>query len=262
MDGQTVLITGASGFLGQHMVEVLLSNGATVLATDLNKSHNGTKNTSHHRFHYFSMDVGDLNEVKTTFDQIYDQNLFPNTIINNAAINPKVENKNITSMSRLENYDLAVWNEEINVGLTGAFIVTQCYLSKVLEDGIHGNIINIASDLGVIAPDQRLYREPTENPINAAVKPASYSVIKHGLVGFTKYLATYYPELIRANSISPSGFYNNQDEGFVTKLVNLIPKGRMAELNDINGILLLLCDEKSEYITGQNIVVDGGRSTW
>jgi NAD(P)-dependent dehydrogenase (short-subunit alcohol dehydrogenase family) len=262
MEGETVLITGANGFLGKHMVDLFLSKGAVVLATDLSADYSCKLTKNYDKFHYFKMDITDINQVIFTFDLIYEQCIFPNTIINNAAINPKIENDNITTMSRLENYDLEIWNKEISVGLSGAFTVTKSYVKILLRNNLKGNIVNIASDLGVIAPDQRLYSKPTDDKLCAAVKPVSYSVIKHGLIGLTKYLATYNPELIRANSISPGGFYNGQDQEFIDKLIKLIPQGRMAELKDIDGVLLLLCRAGSEYITGQNIIIDGGRSIW
>ena len=128
----------------------------------------------------------------------------------------------------------------------------------------NGVILNIASDLGVIAPDQRLYRQPhitrdEEQP----VKPVTYSVIKHGLIGLTRYLATYWAEQgVRVNAISPGGVFNNQDPAFVEKLTRLIPMGRMAAVDEYCAAIQFLCSDASSYMTGQNIVIDGGRSVW
>jgi NAD(P)-dependent dehydrogenase (short-subunit alcohol dehydrogenase family) len=127
-----------------------------------------------------------------------------------------------------------------------------------------GVILNIASDLGVIAPDQRLYRRDDATfEAEQPVKPVTYSVIKHGLVGLTKYLATYWAERgVRVNALSPGGVYTSQDPVFVDRLVALIPMGRMAKVTEYRAAVQFLCSDASRYMTGQNIVVDGGRSVW
>ena len=126
-----------------------------------------------------------------------------------------------------------------------------------------GIILNIASDLSVIAPDQRLYKVASLEPELQPVKPVTYSVIKAGLVGLTKYLATYWNEDgIRVNSLSPGGIYDGQPEEFVKKLSSLIPMGRMANRDEYQSAVQFLCSNASSYMTGQNIVIDGGRSVW
>jgi NAD(P)-dependent dehydrogenase (short-subunit alcohol dehydrogenase family) len=131
------------------------------------------------------------------------------------------------------------------------------------ESGQGGVIINIASDLGVIAPDQRLYRTEGLAPHLQPVKPVTYSVVKHGLIGLTKYLATYWCEQgVRCNSLSPGGVYANQDDVFVSKLVQLIPLGRMAAPDEYRGAIAFLCSDASMYMNGANLILDGGRSVW
>jgi NAD(P)-dependent dehydrogenase (short-subunit alcohol dehydrogenase family) len=126
-----------------------------------------------------------------------------------------------------------------------------------------GVIVNIASDLGVIAPDQRLYRVDGVAPEDQPVKPVTYSVVKHGLIGLTKYLATYWHEQgVRCNALSPGGVYAAQNDVFVSKLKQLIPLGRMAEADEYRGAIAFLCSDASAYMTGTNLVMDGGRSTW
>ena len=122
---------------------------------------------------------------------------------------------------------------------------------------------NIASDLAVISPDQRIYKMDNVDEINQPVKPITYSVIKHGIIGLTKYLSTYWSNKnIRVNALSPGGVFNDQDEVFVKKLINLIPMNRMANVDEYKAAIIFLCSDASSYMTGQNLIIDGGRSVW
>ena len=126
-----------------------------------------------------------------------------------------------------------------------------------------GVILNIASDLSVIAPDQRLYRRNGLDESAQEVKPVTYSVIKAGLIGLTRYLATYWADCgVRANALSPGGVFNDQGEDFVKRITSLIPLGRMANHDEYRSIIQFLCSDASSYLNGQNIVMDGGRSVW
>jgi len=148
------------------------------------------------------------------------------------------------------------------VGLTGALICSQIFGAEMAR-ARRGVILNIASDLGVIAPDQRIYRRPGVPAGRQMVKPVSYSVVKHGLIGLTKYLATYWAEQgVRANAISPGGVFNEQDKDFVRRLTALIPLGRMARLGEYKAAVVFLVSDASLYMNGANLVMDGGRSTW
>jgi NAD(P)-dependent dehydrogenase (short-subunit alcohol dehydrogenase family) len=155
------------------------------------------------------------------------------------------------------------WQLDLNVGLGGAFNCSKVFGYQMALSGSGGIIVNVASDLGVIAPDQRLYRiDGVENHLQP-VKPVTYSVVKHGLIGLTKYIATYWSDQgVRCNSISPGGVYVDQDEQFVIKLSKLIPMGRMARQDEYRGAIIFLCSEASSYLNGANLVVDGGRTAW
>ena len=164
--------------------------------------------------------------------------------------------------SRVENLTLDDWNYQVSVGLTGAFICTKYFGSKMAVNN-GGVILNISSDLSVISPDQRLYKISSAEENSQPVKPITYSVIKSGLVGMTKYLATYWSANgVRVNALSPGGVYEEQDSDFVKKISDLIPLGRMAKSNEYRSAVQFLCSDASSYMTGQNIVIDGGRSVW
>ncbi len=185
-------------------------------------------------------------------------------LVNNAAIDPKVTSTpGVMHSSRFEAFPVPQWQTEIAVGLTGAMLCSQVFGGAMALRG-RGVILNIASDLGVIAPDQRLYRQPhVTREEEQPVKPVTYSVIKHGLIGLTKYLATYWADKgVRVNAISPGGVFNNQDPAFVERLTRLIPMGRMAQVDEYRAAVQFLCSDASSYMTGQNMVMDGGRSVW
>lgn len=182
-------------------------------------------------------------------------------LVNNAAIDSKVTREaGLGEGSRVENFSLEQWNREIAVGLTGTFLCTRAFGSVMARRG-RGVILNIASDLSVIAPDQRLYRKADRPDDQQPVKPVTYSVIKTGLIGMTRYFAAYWAaDGVRVNALSPGGVANGQPDEFVTRLTSLIPLGRMARHDEYRGAVQFLCSDASAYMTGQNIVVDGGRS--
>ena len=181
-------------------------------------------------------------------------------LINNAAIDPKVQKDGVVETSRLENFSLYDWDFQLKVGLTGAMLCSQIFGQVMAKKG-EGVILNIASDLSVFAPDQRLYKKDGLSPDQQPVKPVTYSVIKHGLIGLTKYLATYWADQgVRCNALSPGGVFNGQGDDFVQKLTQLIPMNRMATKDEYRGAVQFLCSDASSYMNGQNIVMDGGRS--
>ena len=185
-------------------------------------------------------------------------------LINNAANNPKfeeIEQKKDLS-KRLETFSVSDWNADISVGLTGAFICSQIFgtLFAAQHEGV---ILNISSDLGVIAPDQRIYQQEGLAEEEQPTKPITYSVIKTGLIGMTRYLATYWANKgVRCNALVPGGVYTGQNEAFVKKLTNLIPMGRMAEADEYKAAVLFLCSDASKYMTGATLNMEGGRTCW
>jgi NAD(P)-dependent dehydrogenase (short-subunit alcohol dehydrogenase family) len=268
--GKTALITGASGMLGQEHAFALLETGAKVILTDISlKKLEETKEKLASSFEkpiiiIKLMDVTNPNEIQRVSKELIGDNLRVDILINNAAIDPKVDQNNmLEESSRLENFPLNQWNLQLSVGLTGAFLCSQVFGSKMAADKKGGVILNIASDLSIFSPDQRLYSIDGKPDDKQPVKPVSYSVIKTGLIGLTRYLATYWSNQgVRCNALSPGGVFNGQDENFVKRLTNLIPLNRMADANEYRSTIQFLCSDASAYMNGQNVVIDGGRSVW
>ncbi|MCS6761557.1 MAG: SDR family oxidoreductase [Candidatus Devosia symbiotica] len=260
------MITGAGGLLGWQHGAALAEIGAALILTDINIAAAEAAAQAIQsavpgaQVNAFVLDVTSLDAI-TDLGNASGQ---VDILVNNAAIDPKVTSSSgVAHASRLEVFTRAQWDLEIAVGLTGAMQCAQIFGAKMAKRG-SGAILNIASDLGVIAPDQRLYRpDPTRSLPSDPVKPVTYSVIKHGLIGLTKYLATYWAEHgVRVNALSPGGVFNNQNAEFVQRLTNLIPMGRMADVGEYRAAVQFLCSDASRYMTGQNLVIDGGRSAW
>ena len=265
---KTALITGAAGLLGNEHAKALLETGATVVLTDLNernlvKAYDSLKTEENkNRIHYKVMDVTRRKNIDEVSQTLQSAGMRLDILVNNAAIDPKVKAvQDLKETTRLENFPLEQWNLEISVGLTGAFLCGQVFGSAMASDKQGGVILNIASDLSVISPDQRLYRKEGLADEQQPVKPVTYSVIKAGLIGLTRYLATYWADKgVRANALSPGGVYAGQNEDFVQNLTSLIPMGRMAKVDEYRSAIQFLCSDASAYMNGQNIVMDGGRS--
>lgn len=270
LTGKTVLITGAAGLLGREHAAAVLATGATVVLTDIGQAALASARSALARHADASrivthvMDVSRLDAIKHVAGELLAANLRVDVLVNNAAIDPKVVGEQgVQETSRLENFPLDQWDLQIAVGLTGAFLCSQVFGTAMAQDGKGGVILNIASDLSVFSPDQRLYRKPGLADDMQPVKPVTYSVIKAGLVGLTRYLSTYWADRgVRANALSPGGVFNGQGEEFVQRLSALIPMGRMANIDEYHSAVQFLCSDASAYINGQNIVMDGGRSVW
>ncbi|MEO5808377.1 SDR family oxidoreductase [Devosia sp.] len=270
LDGRVALVTGAGGLLGFEHSAALIESGAHVVLTDLNEQVL-QKNIDRLRAQFgadcctpHAMNVTSEQSILDAATALSAAGRRIDILVNNAAIDPKVTAEpGVKESSRLENFDLASWNLQVSVGLTGAFLCAKVFGTRMAQDGKGGVILNIASDLSVIAPDQRLYRQDGRADNDQPVKPVTYSVIKAGLVGLTNYLSTYWADQgVRANALSPGGVYVGQNDAFVGRLTNLIPMGRMAQPNEYRGIVQFLCSDASAYMNGQNIVMDGGRSAW
>lgn len=265
LTGKVALITGAGGLLGPKHAEALIEAGCVVILTDHHEERAQQKsNFLNQKYgkevsHAFYMDVTDKQSIQDVADKFQKIDI----LINNAAKDPKVKKGgNLTVESRFETMTEEYWKEGIDAALNGTFLCSQVLGNKMLEQG-SGVILNIASDLGVIAPDQRLYRKEGVAEDKQNVKPITYSAAKWAIIGMTKYLAVYFAQKgIRVNCLSPTGVYNDHPEDFVKKLSSIIPMGRMADINEYKGAIVFLCSDASSYMTGENMVIDGGKTIW
>lgn len=265
---RVAIITGGAGLLGVKHAEAIAEMGGVPVLVDLFEDRAAAAAESI-RAQYdrpavgLGVDITQPEQVQAMLARTLESFGRVDILVNNAANNPKMEDKADGPVwSRFENFPLGVWNQDIAVGLTGAMLCSQVIGSQLAEQG-RGVILNIASDLAVIAPDQRIYRQPGLAEDQQPVKPVTYSVVKSGLIGLTLYLATYWADRgVRVNALSPGGVFNGQDPAFVQRLTNLIPLGRMAFKDEYQAAVVFLVSDASSYMTGFNMVMAGGRTAW
>ena len=248
-----IIVTGGSGLLGTQHCKAIKNAGGVPIIWDL---------VPHLEFESMIVDVTNKGDIISNLDTVIKKHGRVYGLVNNVANDPKVDGPQSSTWSRFEQYDLNHWNKDIQLGLTSAFLCSQVIGAHMAKNH-EGVIVNIASDLSVISPDQRLYKKEGLADDQQPVKPVGYSVVKHGLIGLTKYCATYWAEKnIRVNVLSPGGVQTDQDAEFVKRLESRIPMGRMAKETDYQAALIFLLSDASQYMTGQNLVMDGGRSVW
>jgi NAD(P)-dependent dehydrogenase (short-subunit alcohol dehydrogenase family) len=268
LEGQVIVITGAAGLLGKKHAEAIAAYGGTpilldlsqeavdILAKQLNEQF-GVKSTG------FAVDITNEKQIEENSNLLIKQYGKIDGLVNNAANNPKVEDSSEKNFSRLENFPIDIWNQDIAVGLTGAFLCSKHYGYQISQNPNGGNIVNISSDLGLMAPDQRLYAKQGLPEERQPVKPITYSIVKTGMIGLTRYLATYWAEKnVCCNAICPGGVENGQPEGFLKEVSSRIPMNRLASSDEYQGTLLWMLSEASSYLNGAIVPVEGGRTAW
>ncbi len=289
LKGKVVIITGGGGLIGmKHAEAVLEGEGIPVLldiaeagmqrakkclAEEYGEKPEGNEASAVDGSHgagvkepvieTFVTDITKRECLEEVRDVLLKKYGHIDALINNAANNPKVEggSKNLAA-TKFPDFPVDIWNADLAVGLTGAMLCAQVF-GGVMERQGKGVIINISSDYGLISPDQRVYRKEGIPEDEQIIKPVSYSVVKHGIIGLTKYLATYWAKKgIRVNTLCPASLANGQDEEFVKKLSDLIPMGRMSDPDEYVGTVLYMLSEASSYMTGATVVLDGGRTSW
>ncbi|MCH9711764.1 MAG: SDR family oxidoreductase [Proteobacteria bacterium] len=268
LDNKVIVITGATGLLGRKHAEAVACYGGTPILLDLSQQAvDSFANKLNDKYKIdsigFAIDITDEKSIKNNAKLLIDKFGKIDGLVNNAANNPKVEESSDKNFSRLENFPLNIWNDDINVGLTGSFLCAKHYGHKISKNPNGGSIVNISSDLGLIAPDQRLYAKDGIADDKQNVKPVTYSVVKTGLIGLTRYLATYWADKnVRCNAMCPGGVENGQPEEFLKEVNVRIPMGRMARADEYQGTMLWMLSDASSYLNGAIIPVEGGRTAW
>lgn len=261
LNKKNVLITGGGGFLAKFFAESILKfNGNPILidydSRGLNQNEAYLNKKTKKKIQKYLCDLTDEKKVSNLFSKLNKTLESYEVLINNAAPNPTIS-KVIKTDNSLENFSLNTWHNDINNGLTTAFLCTKYFLKS--KDKKQENILNISSDLGIIAPNQDLYRTRKKN----FFKPITYSVMKHGIIGLTKYCSTYaIKKNVRCNAIALGGVKNNQPDIFIKKINKLIPLGRMARKDEYGASIIYMISDASSYMNGSVVTIDGGRTSW
>jgi NAD(P)-dependent dehydrogenase (short-subunit alcohol dehydrogenase family) len=265
--GRVAVITGGGGLLGPRHAAAIAHHGGIPVLVDLRleTAERCARDIARERgvpACALQADITNDDAVRGVLANVLSRYGRLDILVNNAANNPKVEAPGEKAWSQVENFPLSQWNADIAVGLTGSFLCCQIMGAEMARRG-KGAIVNIASYLGILAPEPRLYRKDGLPEDEQPVKPISYTVVKSGILGLTRYLAAYWGERgVRVNALTPGGVYDGQDEVFVKKLSQRIPMGRMARPDEFEGAIVFLASDASSYMTGANVIVDGGRVCW
>ncbi len=262
LKGKVALVTGACGLLGREHCQALSEAGAKVIITDLDGClcENLAAELPGESMG-LSLDVADWQSVNKAAELVWDKFGCLDVLVNNAAINEMFEDKESCQRPlSFETYPVSAWGKQLQVNITGVFLCCQVFGSRMAAFG-SGSIINIASTYGLVAPNQSLYYDPEGN--QQFFKSPAYPVTKAAVLSLTRYLASYWGSAgVRVNALSPGGVKNGQEEWFVLNYAQNTPLKRMADPGDYRGALVFLASEASAYMTGANLVVDGGWTIW
>jgi NAD(P)-dependent dehydrogenase (short-subunit alcohol dehydrogenase family) len=258
LTNKTAIVTGALGLIGRRHCEALAAAGANVVLADIDEAKAiafaaelGDKHLG------LKTDVTNIESLKDNRDAVLEKYGSIDILVNNAAINDMFENPLMAKdLSAFENYPLEAFQKSLDVNVTGVFLCSQVF-GTVMAKQNKGSIINIASTYGMVGPDQNIYKN--EEGEQNFYKSAAYPVTKGAVINFTRFLAAYWGKNnVRVNTLSPGGVENNQDSFFVQNYSAKTPLGRMAQSTDYQGALIFLASDASSYMTGANLVVDGG----
>lgn len=262
LDGSVAIVTGAAGFLGSSHCRALAGAGATVVAADLDREAAAEAVSGLDGDHLaVSLDVTDEGSVSTAVKEAMEVSGRIDALVNDAAVNDAVEAPELSGeVSRLETFPVETFRRSMDVNVTGTFLISRAVGTRMAETG-GGSIVTIASTYGLVGPDQRLYVD--DDGVQRFFKSPAYPTSKGAVIALTRALAAYWgPAGVRVNSLSPGGVENGQDEAFVQRYADRTPLGRMARPEDYDGAIVFLASDASRYMTGANLVVDGGWTAW
>lgn len=266
LQNKIVVITGGLGQLGQNFAKAFLENGALVILLDLTDDASKLAEPIRPflpkgKLHLFRADITDKSAVNTVAESIVKKVGVPNVLVNNAALDSP-PNAPASENGPFEDYPLDSIRKSFDVNVLGTVICCQVFGKRMKAAGVSGSIINIASIYGMLSPVQDIYDYRRKDGAEW-YKPVAYSITKSAILNFTRYVATYWAKQnIRVNTISPSGIFNNQDPRFLEEYTRRIPIGRMARPEEISEAVLFLASDGASYVTGTNLVVDGGWTAW
>jgi NAD(P)-dependent dehydrogenase (short-subunit alcohol dehydrogenase family) len=254
---KVAIVTGGSGQLGSEYCKVLSDAGAKVAVFDIR---NNTESVLNKNVQFFQVDITQKLSIENALKRVIDQWGVPCILVNNAALDSPPDSAYELNLP-FEDFPEDLYDSIMEVNVKGVFLCSQV-IGKAMLENKQGSIINISSIYGIVSPNHDVY-EYKNSDGQKWFKPAVYSISKSALINFTRYLATYWAKAgIRVNTVSPAGIYNNQDEEFLKEYCKRIPIGRMAYPHELGGTILYLASDASSYVTGANIVIDGGWSAW
>ncbi len=262
---RVAIVTGSAGLLGRQHCLALAQAGAHVVVTDLDagacsKVADELQADCDVRALAVSADITQPSDLIALRERVLETFGRVDVLVNNAALNDKVEGREASLPVPFEQFPLAQWRRALDVNLTGTFLCCQIFGEQMAKTR-RGSVVNVASTYGIVGPDQRIYRD--DQGKQTLFKSPAYSATKAAIIGLTKYLAAYFgPSGVRVNALSPGGVKTTQDEYFITNYSERTPLGRMANPEDYRGAIVYLASDASSYVTGTNLVVDGGWTAW
>ena len=247
------IITGANGFLANNVIKTLEKFCEKIYLVDISYE----KEVTNEKLNTVKLNVTNETKVEKFFNEINFNDYTNSILVNMASIDYKVAESGASFKWNIENADVKAIKESLEVSLIGTFLMSKYFCNQSIENNHDSNILNFASDLSILISNDSVYGDSDNH------KPIDYAISKHGLIGLTKYFSVYYAENnIRVNAISPSGVKSDQNKDFINKYSKLAPMNRMLEPEEIEGAVEFLISNKSSFITGQNIIIDGGKSIW
>lgn len=257
MDSKVVVIFGGTGKLGLNFSQVLSTAGGKIYLLDKNKNKDLKE-----KVNFIKCDVNSKKKIHQCLNYIIKKEKKIDVLIYNVYAKPKNYYNNFSS------YETKTWESVIKANLTGAFLTSQFLVNHFKKKKIKGNIIIVLSTYGLVGPDLSIYKKLKKGKniyggSFALTSPVSYTSTKSGMLGLVKYIATTCGKYgIRANSLTPGGVFDNQEKKFVSNYEKKVPLGKMANWTDYNGAILFLASDASKYMTGSNLIIDGGWTAW